>query len=83
MAASHCGNVQDQEKASAPGADLYAVLGLSRECTDAELRVAYRRLAMVRPFFLRRASWLINVVRLLFFQPTATNRGSFAEFLYA
>jgi len=30
------------------GADLYAVLGLSRECTDAELRGAYRRLAMVR-----------------------------------
>ncbi|XP_066376573.1 uncharacterized protein [Miscanthus floridulus] len=47
MAASHCGNVQGQEKASAPVADLYAVLGLSRECTDAELRVAYRRLAMI------------------------------------
>ncbi|PAN25341.1 hypothetical protein PAHAL_4G294100 [Panicum hallii] len=31
----------------APGADLYAVLGLSRECTDAELRGAYRRLAMI------------------------------------
>jgi hypothetical protein len=30
------------------GADLYAVLGLKKECTDAELRVAYRRLAMVR-----------------------------------
>ncbi|KAL6606795.1 hypothetical protein ACP70R_042448 [Stipagrostis hirtigluma subsp. patula] len=30
----------------APGADLYAVLGLRKECTDAELRVAYRRLAM-------------------------------------
>ncbi|XP_015693951.1 dnaJ homolog subfamily B member 6-like [Oryza brachyantha] len=28
-------------------ADLYAVLGLSRECTDAELRVAYRKLAMI------------------------------------
>ncbi|CAD6339966.1 unnamed protein product [Miscanthus lutarioriparius] len=47
MASSHCGNVQDKEKTSAPGADLYAVLGLSRECTDAELRVAYRRLAMI------------------------------------
>jgi curved DNA-binding protein CbpA len=29
------------------GADLYAVLGLKKECTDAELRVAYRRLAMI------------------------------------
>ncbi|KAL6861181.1 hypothetical protein ACP4OV_016881 [Aristida adscensionis] len=28
------------------GGDLYAVLGLRKECTDAELRVAYRRLAM-------------------------------------
>lgn len=33
----------------APGADvdLYAVLGLKKECTDAELRLAYRRLAMI------------------------------------
>lgn len=38
------GNVQDD----APGGDLYAVLGLNKECTDAELRVAYRKLAMVR-----------------------------------
>ncbi|KAL5200439.1 hypothetical protein ABZP36_021642 [Zizania latifolia] len=28
-------------------ADLYAVLGLRKECTDAELRVAYRKLAMI------------------------------------
>uniref|UniRef100_A0A0E0L8X7 J domain-containing protein n=1 Tax=Oryza punctata TaxID=4537 RepID=A0A0E0L8X7_ORYPU len=27
--------------------DLYAVLGLSRECTDADLRLAYRKLAMI------------------------------------
>lgn len=26
--------------------DLYAVLGLKKECSDAELRLAYRRLAM-------------------------------------
>lgn len=45
-AAGHRGSLGDE--ASAPGADdLYAVLGLSRECTDAELRVAYRRLAMI------------------------------------
>ncbi|OEL15814.1 hypothetical protein BAE44_0023166 [Dichanthelium oligosanthes] len=44
MAACH-GNLQ--EEASASGADLYAVLGLNRECTDAELRGAYRRLAMI------------------------------------
>ncbi|XP_062227530.1 uncharacterized protein LOC133925796 [Phragmites australis] len=31
----------------APGADLYAILGLKKECTDGELRVAYRRLAMI------------------------------------
>lgn len=36
------------EEPSTPGADLYAVLGLNRECTDAELRGAYRKLAMVR-----------------------------------
>ncbi|CAN6164764.1 unnamed protein product [Urochloa humidicola] len=46
MAAAGCGNLQDEE-APAPGADLYAVLGLSKECTDAELRGAYRRLAMI------------------------------------
>ncbi|KAL6912011.1 hypothetical protein ACP4OV_000816 [Aristida adscensionis] len=28
------------------GCDLYAVLGLKKECSDAELRVAYRKLAM-------------------------------------
>ena len=27
-------------------ADLYAVLGLKKECSDADLRLAYRRLAM-------------------------------------
>jgi hypothetical protein len=81
-ATSHCGNIQDQdEEASAPGAaDLYAVLGLNRECTDAELRVAYRRLAMVR--FSPSSFNLINAARLLFFQPTAPNRGSFAEFIH-
>ncbi|TVU12218.1 hypothetical protein EJB05_45851 [Eragrostis curvula] len=42
MAAGH-GNVQED----ATGADLYAVLGLKKECTDAELRVAYRKLAMI------------------------------------
>jgi len=81
-ATSHCGNIQDQdEEASAPGAaDLYAVLGLNRECTDAELRVAYRRLAMVR--FSPSSFNLINAARLLFFQSTATTRGSFAEFIH-
>jgi DnaJ-domain-containing protein 1 len=28
------------------GSDLYAVLGLKKECSDAELKVAYRKLAM-------------------------------------
>jgi preprotein translocase subunit Sec63 len=27
--------------------DLYGVLGLKKECSDADLRLAYRRLAMV------------------------------------
>ncbi|WVZ82164.1 hypothetical protein U9M48_029457 [Paspalum notatum var. saurae] len=48
-AAGHCGDDLQDEASSAPGgaADLYAVLGLSRECTDSELRLAYRRLAMI------------------------------------
>ncbi|RCV20248.1 hypothetical protein SETIT_4G041200v2 [Setaria italica] len=46
MAAGRGGNLQE-EASAAPGADLYAVLGLNRECTDAELRGAYRRLAMI------------------------------------
>ena len=29
------------------GSDLYAVLGLKKECSDTELKVAYRKLAMV------------------------------------
>ncbi|KAK3128612.1 hypothetical protein QOZ80_6BG0464130 [Eleusine coracana subsp. coracana] len=43
MAAGRGNNVQDD----ASGGDLYAVLGLKKECTDADLRVAYRRLAMI------------------------------------
>ena len=54
----------------APGADLYAVLGLSRECTDAELRGAYRRLAMVRSFRNCRGQCCI-AVRLLVFSLSA------------
>ena len=30
---------------------LYAVLGVASDCSDAELRSAYRKLAMVRGFF--------------------------------
>lgn len=30
------------------GNDLYAVMELNKECTDSELRNAYKRLAMVR-----------------------------------
>ncbi|KAF8697946.1 hypothetical protein HU200_035445 [Digitaria exilis] len=47
MAAAAAGRGNLDEEASAPGADLYAVLGLNRECTDAELRGAYRKLAMI------------------------------------
>lgn len=39
------------------GSNLYAVLGLKKECSDAELKVAYRKLAMVSnwiPLFLSR-----------------------------
>ncbi|CAL5044060.1 unnamed protein product [Urochloa decumbens] len=46
-AAAGCGGNLQDEASAAPGADLYAVLGLNRECTDAELRGAYRRLAMI------------------------------------
>ncbi|XP_047094287.1 chaperone protein DnaJ-like [Lolium rigidum] len=34
-------------KEDASGADLYAVLGLKKDCSDADLRLAYRRLAMI------------------------------------
>lgn len=34
--------------AAAEGGDLYAVLGLKKECSEAELKVAYRKLAKVR-----------------------------------
>jgi hypothetical protein len=60
-AAGSGGNLQEEEASAAPGADLYAVLGLNRECTDAELKGAYRRLAMVTSVHSLRA----NVVRLL------------------
>jgi hypothetical protein len=30
------------------GSSLYAVLGVASDCSDAELRTAYRKLAMVR-----------------------------------
>ncbi|CAO2040446.1 unnamed protein product [Urochloa humidicola] len=33
------------------GSDLYAVLGLKKECSDAELKVAYRKLAMRQESF--------------------------------
>jgi hypothetical protein len=44
--------------------NLYAALGVSSDCSDAELRSAYRKLAMVRAFLLCSAllgssvSWL-------------------------
>jgi len=36
-----------RDTAAAAGSDLYAVLGLKKECSDTELKVAYRKLAMV------------------------------------
>ncbi|XP_062221778.1 uncharacterized protein LOC133921070 isoform X2 [Phragmites australis] len=36
----------DAAAAGEGGSDLYAVLGLKKECSDAELKVAYRKLAM-------------------------------------
>ncbi|KAF0903822.1 hypothetical protein E2562_029926 [Oryza meyeriana var. granulata] len=47
MGAGGGGDRQHQQQDGGADADLYAVLGLSRECTDAELRVAYRKLAMI------------------------------------
>ncbi|KAG2654500.1 hypothetical protein PVAP13_1NG522000 [Panicum virgatum] len=35
-----------RDTAAAAGSDLYAVLGLKKECSDTELKVAYRKLAM-------------------------------------
>jgi hypothetical protein len=36
------------DAAAEGGGDLYAVLGLKKECSDADLKVAYRKLAKVR-----------------------------------
>jgi hypothetical protein len=38
-----------EDASGAVDVDLYAVLGLKKECSDADLRLAYRRLAMVIP----------------------------------
>lgn len=43
------------DAAGEAGSDLYAVLGLKKECSDAELKVAYRKLAMVRNWILGSA----------------------------
>ena len=42
------GDKSDGGEPAAGGVDLYAVLGLRKECSDADLKVAYRKLAMVR-----------------------------------
>lgn len=50
--------------AAAPGeagSDLYAVLGLKKECSDAELKVAYRKLAMVSNW-IRPVSQRLSVI---------------------
>uniref|UniRef100_A0A453R0Q6 J domain-containing protein n=1 Tax=Aegilops tauschii subsp. strangulata TaxID=200361 RepID=A0A453R0Q6_AEGTS len=40
------GGMVDHRQLGVADADLYAVLGLKKECSDADLRLAYRRLAM-------------------------------------
>lgn len=48
------------------GSDLYAVLGLKKECSDAELKVAYRKLAMVSNWIRRLVSQRLSALgRLL------------------
>ncbi|KAF8730191.1 hypothetical protein HU200_017164 [Digitaria exilis] len=62
------------DAAGEAGSDLYAVLGLKKECSDAELKVAYRKLAMVRNWILGSAflssaaaaacrPWFRNLIR--------------------
>jgi hypothetical protein len=36
-----------EDASAAVDVDLYGVLGLNKECSDADLRLAYRKLAMV------------------------------------
>lgn len=43
--------------------DLYAVLGLNKECTAAELRTAYKKLAMVSIFFVHINSSLFKRIK--------------------
>jgi hypothetical protein len=38
------------EPAAGDGGDLYAVLGLNKECSESDLKGAYRKLAMVRNY---------------------------------
>lgn len=40
--------------AAAGAVDLYAVLGLKKECTEADLKIAYKKLALVWYFVLIR-----------------------------
>jgi hypothetical protein len=46
------GSEERRVDASGADVDLYGVLGLNKECSDADLRLAYRRLAMVSPLLL-------------------------------
>jgi hypothetical protein len=46
------GSEERRVDASGADVDLYGVLGLKKECSDADLRLAYRRLAMVSPLLL-------------------------------
>ena len=50
------GELEQMANGEEKGRDFYAVLGLDKECTDSELRNAYKKLAMVR----------IQIVKLYF-----------------
>jgi hypothetical protein len=53
------------------GNDFYAVLGLNKECTDSDLRNAYKKLALVRIYNLNTFFFLL--LSTLFFHEFYSN----------
>jgi preprotein translocase subunit Sec63 len=48
------------------GNDFYAVLGLNKECTDSDLRNAYKKLALVRIYNLNTLFFFLSSINSVF-----------------